>query len=310
MKYIRIISIVIGILLIAGISIGYILFRAANTELYTLDETARKNVPGSFTQLSDGITHYELAGPDAGKTVVLVHGFSVPYYIWDSTFSRLVREGYRVLRYDCFGRGFSDRPDKLYEASLFRNQLTELLDKLQIRSVYALAGVSFGGAVITDFVLHNKDRVDKMIFVDPVFPGSRAPTNYESITKFKMALSPEDVVNGQLTDLKYPSQFPHWAEQYKVQMKYKGFRNALISTRFHYAAADKVRDNYKALDSLHKAVLLIWGKEDNTVPFRYADSLRQLVHADYLPVDDAAHLPQMEKAALVNEKMLAFLRAD
>jgi len=310
MKYIRIISIVIGILLIAGISIGYILFRAANTELYTLDETARKNVAGSFIQLSDGITHYELAGPDTGKTVVLVHGFSVPYYIWDSTFSRLVQEGYRVLRYDCFGRGFSDRPDKLYEASLFRNQLTELLDKLQIRSVYALAGVSFGGAVITDFVLHNQDRVDKMIFVDPVFPGSRAPTNYESIAKFKMALSPEDVVNGQLTDLKYPSQFPHWAEQYKVQMKYKGFRNALISTRFHYAAADKVRDNYKALDSLHKAVLLIWGKEDNTVPFRYADSLRQLVHTDYLPVDDAAHLPQMEKAALVNEKILAFLRAD
>jgi len=310
MKYIRIISIVIGILLIAGISIGYILFRAANTELYTLDETARKNVAGSFIQLSDGITHYELAGPDTGKTVVLVHGFSVPYYIWDSTFSRLVQEGYRVLRYDCFGRGFSDRPDKLYEASLFRNQLTELLDKLQIRSVYALAGVSFGGAVITDFVLHNQDRVDKMIFVDPVFPGSRAPTNYESIAKFKMALSPEDVVNGQLTDLKYPSQFPHWAEQYKVQMKYKGFRNALISTRFHYAAADKVRDNYKALDSLHKAVLLIWGKEDNTVPFRYSDSLRKAVKTEFLPVDDAGHLPHMEKAGPVNARIIEFLKAE
>src|SRR5260221_14733918 len=149
-----------------------------------------------------------------------------------------------------------------------------------------------------------------MIFVDPVFPGFGAPSNYESIARYKMALSPEDVVNGQLTDLKYPSQFPHWGDQYKVQMQYKGFRNALISTRFHYAGVDKIRYNYKALDSLHKSVLLIWGKEDNTVPFRYSDSLRQILHTEYLPVDDAAHLPQMEKAALVNEKILWFLRGD
>jgi len=36
--------------------------------------------------------------------------------------------------------------------------------------------------------------------------------------------------------------------------------------------------------------------------------LRQILHTTYLPVEDAAHLPQMEKAGLVNDKIISFLR--
>ena len=310
MKYVRIFFTTLAILLIITIAAGYILFRRENTELYSLDGSSRKNVPGSFVQLSDGVTHYELAGPDTGKLVVLVHGFSVPYYIWDSNFSRLAQQGFRVLRYDEFGRGFSDRPDKVYEASLYRQQLSELLSKLQFQSVYAIAGVSFGAAVASDFVVHNPALVTKVILVDPVYPelSSSSSPYPEWFARYKMAISPDDVVNGQLTDLKYPAQFPQWAHQYKVQMQYKGFRNALVSTRFHYGPFDMIMSNYQELDSLRKPVLLIWGKEDKTVPFKYSDSLRRVLRTKYLPVDDAAHLPQMEKAALVNERIISFLK--
>jgi pimeloyl-ACP methyl ester carboxylesterase len=308
MKYARIFLLFFILLLIAGVAIVYFKYHKADTEIYVLDAAARKNAPGKFIELTDGVTHYELAGPDSGKVIVLVHGFSVPYYIWDSTFYALAAAGYRVLRYDDFGRGFSDRPDKIYEASLFRKQLYELLSNLNIHSVYALAGVSFGGAVITDFTLHYPAMVNKVIFVDPVFPGFPAQTNSESYTKYQMALSPEKVVNGQLTDLKYPAKFPQWADEYKVQMQYKGFRNALVSTRFHYAPPDSTRAGYRALGNLHKQVLLIWGKEDHTVPFIYSDSLRKIIDTEFLPVDDACHLPQMEKAALVNERIISFLK--
>ena len=104
------------------------------------------------------------------------------------------------------------------------------------------------------------------------------------------------MVAGQLTDLKYPEQFPSWGDQYKVQMQYKGLRHALASTTFHYATNDVIRENFHKLDQLHKPVLLIWGKEDETVPFRYSDSLRKVLHTEFLPVEDARHLPTMEKA--------------
>ena len=303
---------ILGLLIIA-FAAGYILYLKSNTEVLTLDEAARKNVSGSFVQLTDGVTHYELAGPDSGKVVVLVHGFSVPYYIWDSTFVKLVHEGYRVLRYDEFGRGFSDRPEKVYEATFLRKQLEELLTKLNLSSVHAIAGLSFGGPVVTDFVVHHPTQVDKVILVDPMYPVESAEaggTQYpESFMRFMMALSPEDMVNGQLTDLKYPERFPQWGDQYKVQMQYKGLRQALISTRLHYATPEQIRATYEQLDKLAKPVLLIWGMEDNTTPFSSSDELRKVLHTDFMPIEDAAHLPQMEKAGEVNARILEFLKA-
>ncbi len=312
MKYLKIFLLSLISLLALGVLVGYILYHNANTELLTLDEGARKNVTGSFVQLSDGITHYELAGPDSGKVVVLVHGFSVPYYIWDSTFVRLTNAGFRVLRYDEFGRGFSDRPEKVYEASLYRKQLSELLAAINISTVHAIAGLSFGGPVVSDFVVHNSAMINKVVLVDPVYPDA-GPVKLpfpESVMRYLMALSPDDVVNGQWTDLKYPDQFPTWGDQYKVQMKYTGFRNALISTRFHYKEPDEVRATYRALDSLNKPIILIWGKEDNTTPFSSSDSLRKILRVDFMPIDDAAHLPHMEKSSEVNDKIISFLKAN
>ncbi len=294
-------------LIVLAIMVAAILYFRNNVETKSLDDAARTKAGGSFIQLTDGITHYEIAGPDTGRLVLLVHGFSVPYYIWDSSFNFLIKNGFRVLRYDEFGRGYSDRPDKIYDASLYRQQISELLAKLHIDEVYAIAGLSFGGAVVTDFTLHNFRRVHKVILIDPVYPGDLQMSGPESWVGFKMAISPEERANGQLEDLKYPNNFPGWATQYKNQMQYKGFTNALVSTRFHYAPEGAVRNNYKALATLKKPVLLVWGIEDKTVPFKFSDSLRQILQPRFLPVKDAGHLPHMEKSALVNGVIVSFL---
>jgi pimeloyl-ACP methyl ester carboxylesterase len=307
MKYIRKIFLSLLFLLSLLSIVTTILYFKRNTEVKTLDATARNEATGSFIQLSDGITHYELGGPDTGRLILLVHGFSVPYYIWDSTFISLVKTGFRVLRYDEFGRGYSDRPDKIYEAGLYRQQLTELLSKLNIHSVFAIAGLSFGGAVVTDFTIHNPGMVNKIILIDPVYPGDFHMTGPESWERFKAALSPEERVNGQWDDLKYPKQFPHWADQYRVQMQYKGFRHALVSTRFNYAPEGGIRENYRQLNVLHKPVMLVWGIEDKTVPFLFSDSLRSILKTEFVLVKDAAHLPQMEKPGLVNDRIISFL---
>ncbi|MFX1507287.1 MAG: alpha/beta fold hydrolase, partial [Promethearchaeota archaeon] len=84
-----------------------------------LNEATRKTLKGEFIQLSRGYTHYELDGPVDGDITVLVHGFSTPLFIWNPTFELLVREGFRVLRYDLYGRGYSDRPVLKYTMDLF-----------------------------------------------------------------------------------------------------------------------------------------------------------------------------------------------
>ena len=52
-------------------------------ETKELNDLTRKEASGSFIQLSDGVTHYELSNAEAENTVVLAHGFSVPYFIYD-----------------------------------------------------------------------------------------------------------------------------------------------------------------------------------------------------------------------------------
>lgn len=284
----------------------WVKFSANNQETKTMNDEARKNVPGQFIKLTNGVTHYETGGTDTGKVVILVHGFSVPYYIWGATYDSLAQNGFHVVRYDEYGRGFSDRPDVKYEPLLYRTQLHDLITLLKLKTPVCLAGLSFGGPVVTDFAVNHPELVDKIILVDPAWGGSKLDKS-EFVANYEMALDHEKQASGQITDFKYPDKFPGWADKYKVQMQYKGFRHALISTRKHFYG-DIINSNYKQLGSLQKEVLLIWGKEDNTVPFHFSDSVRKIVAVDFFPVDDAGHLPHLEKPGLVNQKMISFLK--
>lgn len=90
-------------------------------------------------------------------------------------------------------------------------------------------------------------------------------------------------------------------------MKYKGFRHALISTMMNYPG-DSIIANYRKIETLQKKVLLIWGKEDQTVTYDFSDSLKQQLHVDFLSVEDSRHLPHLEKPLLVNQKIISFLK--
>ena len=305
----KIVKRILLILLIGIAATGiyfWIKFASNNQETKTMNDEARKNVPGQFIKLADGVTHYEACGAGTGKVVILVHGISMPYYIWDGTYDSLVKNGFHVIRYDAFGRGYSDRPNIKYDPVLYRTQLSDLITSLKLKTPVNLAGVSFGGPVVTDFAVNHPELVDKIILIDPGYSKPKLDKS-ELVANYEMALDHENQANNQLKDVKYPDKFPGWVDKYKVQMKYKGFRHALISTRKHFFG-DIFISNYKRLGSLKKKVLLIWGKEDVTVPFHFSDSIRKIVAVDFFPVDDARHLPHLEKPALVNQKIISFLK--
>ena len=123
------------------------------------------SVLGNFIKLKQGYTYYELANPEMEEpAIVLIHGFSVPSYIWDPTFQKAKDSGYKVLRFDLYGRGYSENPDTDYTDELFARQGLELLDSLSIdKSI--LIGLSNGGRVISKMANIDPDRVDKMIYV-------------------------------------------------------------------------------------------------------------------------------------------------
>src|SRR4029434_8626008 len=94
-----------------------------------------------------------------GPVVVLAAGFSVPYYIWDPTFAALTNAGFRVLRYDYYGRGYSDRPSIPFNDEMYVRQLDELLQATHIDGPIDLTGISFGGSLITSYADKHADRI-------------------------------------------------------------------------------------------------------------------------------------------------------
>ncbi|MDT5069703.1 MAG: hypothetical protein QOK02_5858, partial [Mycobacterium sp.] len=55
-----------------------------SSESRRLDDLTRRQLRGSFIELSDGVTHYELRGPEEGALVVLVPGLTIPLFYWDA----------------------------------------------------------------------------------------------------------------------------------------------------------------------------------------------------------------------------------
>jgi pimeloyl-ACP methyl ester carboxylesterase len=278
-----------------------------------LDGQARAAASGQFIELADGFTNYELAGPDVAQVVVLVHGFSVPYYIWDPTFAALTAAGLRVLRYDLFGRGFSDRPKVIYNVDLFDRQLLGLLDALGMHSPIDLVGLSMGGAIAVHFADRHPERLRKLVLIDP----AGLPMPRPAVAKLIQAPVLGDLLmslfgdrfllSSQGQDFRNPDRLVEFQAKYRVQLQYAGFTQAALSTIRHGPVYDETAV-FQRVGALPLPILLIWGREDRTVPFEISDKARQaLPNAEFQVIEEAGHIPHYEKPEAVNPIMLDFL---
>jgi len=277
-----------------------------------IDEAVRKSANGSFVALSGGVTHYELGGPQDGKTVVLVHGFSVPYFIFDVTFEFLAGAGFRVLRYDLFGRGLSDRPNVKYNIRLFVNQLKDLLDALHLKEI-TLLGLSMGGPISASFIAQYPQYVSRHVLIDPAGVtrtalGWLAAAKLPILGELALGLFGSDnMVKGIAGDLYDPSLVEHFQSQFKIQMQYSGFKRAILST-LRNNMLDSFYETYVQVGRMQKPTLLFWGEMDNTTPFENSKILlNALPQAEFHAISNCGHIPHYEKAEVVNPLLLEFL---
>ncbi len=282
-------------------------------ETQELSETIRKQADGSFVTLTDGVTHYELGGPENGKPVVLVHGFSTPYFIFDTTFEFLVNSGFRVLRYDLIGRGYSDRPRVDYNIQLFVRQLKELLDALGFKQIN-LIGLSMGGPITAAFVNQYPDEVSKHVLIDPA--GAKRVSLPPMLEALKIPIFGElafglfgsvSLIKGVATDMLDQKTVAYFQNQYKVQMQFKGFKRAILSTIRNHML-ESFYETYQHVGKLQKPTLLFWGMDDKTIPFEASKIILQAMpHAEFHAIENCGHIPHYEKPEVVNPILLEFL---
>jgi pimeloyl-ACP methyl ester carboxylesterase len=299
---------------VAVVGLSWALYVHSDPEQRELDPATRAGMPGQFAKLSDGYTHYELGGPGDGRVVLLAAGFSVPYYIWDPTFTALTGAGFRVLRYDYYGRGYSDRPAIPFNDEMYVRQMDELLNSVHITRPVDLVGISFGGSTITSFADKYPDRVRSLIYFDP---SIRKPyqlslvEDMPSVWNYLTAVLDETSwADGQFGDFLHPEHFPDWAQRYRDQMQYKGFRRARLSEIVSNNLVDQT-EQLNRIGQHERPVLVVWGKQDNTVPFEDSEWLmKALPNGRLVTIDESGHLPQWEQPDQVNRELIEFLKKE
>jgi pimeloyl-ACP methyl ester carboxylesterase len=293
----------------ALLTTAYLVFR---TERKNLDDEARASAPGQFIQLSNGQVHYELGGNPSAALVVLVHGFSTPSYIWDPTYQSLIDAGFSVLRFDLYGRGYSDRPVMDYNIDLFVNQLAELLDKLEITQPVHLVGLSMGGPIVAEFANRHPESLRSLTLIDPLvtnmFASDTFPLTLPGVGEYLMAvvMEPFYLPQAQSGDLVHPENFPDWVDQYKVQTQYKGFGQAVLSTMRCVAREDTLAI-YERLGEKDLPILIFHGKQDQTISLEDINLLRKMIpEHQFHEIENAGHIPHYEQPQVVNPIMIDF----
>src|SRR6202008_1693862 len=116
-------------LTIAGVLVvlfaGTFFMMKSRQERNKLTEEVRSTAPGKFVDLKHGKVHYAVAGPETSEVIIFIHGGGITgMEVWRRNLPYFVQKGYRVVAYDLYGRGFTDRPRIEHSPEVFSVQLT------------------------------------------------------------------------------------------------------------------------------------------------------------------------------------------
>lgn len=268
-----------------------------------------------YVTLSQGKTRYHETGPKDGKPVLLLHGMAMSLFVWENIVPALVDAGYRVIRYDLFGRGLSAKPAIDYTQDVFEQQLLEMLDHLNVDQPIALFGTSMGGAVVTHFTHKHPERVERLGLIAPAGMPFHVPWIVKlgqspTISSLFMRLFGDTILHRSVSkSFLQPSQHPEFREEFAKQLKDPGFHGAVLSSIRHMPLHE-MEETYKAVGKLNIPTFLAWGKKDQIVPYSTHEKvLNAIPHATFVSLDEAGHVPHYERPEIITPPLLEFLQS-
>lgn len=263
-----------------------------------------------------------------GRTVLLLHGKNFNGFYWKEVISFLSSAGYRVIVPDQVGWGYSDKPDIHYSFHLLAANTKQLLDTLGVMKVSLLVH-SMGGMLGTRFVLMYPDRVEKLIYENPIgledyktfVPYHSVDEQYatelkatrESLKKYQQSYYPEwkeayePYVDAQYAALQFPDfKKATWASALTYQMIYEQpvvyeLKNIRVPTLAIIGQADRT---IVGKNLLNKAIIQQHGQ--------YHLLGKQLQHqirgSKLVELKGVGHIPHIQVPAIFKEQVLNFLK--
>ncbi|MEC5320731.1 acetoin dehydrogenase dihydrolipoyllysine-residue acetyltransferase subunit [Brenneria populi subsp. brevivirga] len=266
------------------------------------DESERESA--AFIEVNGLRIRYASRG-ESEQTVLFIHGFGGDLDNWLFNMDALA-EDYRAVAFDLPGHGQSATTLPGTQLAQLADFVAAFMDALAIPSAH-LVGHSLGGAIAAQCALRHPARARSLALIGSAGFGEEISPRYgEGFINAQSRRELKPVIELLFADPALVSR-----QMLDDLLKYKrldGVAEALNALhRSLFADGRQSTLPGRQLDASAAPLLLIWGAEDRIIPARHAAQAPANARIEIL--DGAGHMPQMEKAAEVNQLLLQHLRS-
>jgi pimeloyl-ACP methyl ester carboxylesterase len=259
-----------------------------------------------FFEINGASIWAEQAG--SGPDIVLIHAGIADSRMWDPLWEDLTRIA-RVTRLDLRGFGKSSIPPEPYA---HYEDVAGLLTHLGINRA-VIVGASYGGNVAVELALEHPDRVSGLVLVNSLVGTTSRSTNLlEAWKLIEEAMESGDLDRATELELRLWVDGPHRAPE-DVE---PGVRE-LVRTMDRARVAEQESADERWLDppahtrlrEIAVPVLVVAGTLDQPEALQSADELlAEIPGTQRVDIENAAHLPSLERPAEFTRLVLDFFR--
>lgn len=239
--------------------------------------------------------------------VILLHGYPFDKSMWDAQVSHL-KSSHRVIAYDIRGFGASRDETSPLSLDLFRDDLIQFMDVLNIDKAI-LCGLSMGGYIALHALKKYPWRFQALILCDtqcvadtPEGKAKRLQSIEDIKAKGTSAFNEGFIKNVFHKDT--PEKHPELVAALRTVVNGNSER---IITQGLQALADR-EESCTSLGDIHLPTLILCGRDDVVTPLAQSEFLHAHIKGSILQViDHAGHVSNLEAADEFNEHLSAFL---
>jgi pyruvate dehydrogenase E2 component (dihydrolipoamide acetyltransferase) len=269
-------------------------------------ETAAEETAIAPRDIEAGGKRLRMLDLGAGDAVpiVFVHGFGADLNTWMFTQPALA-ETRRTVALDLPGHGGAVKEVGTGDAETLAGAVADALTALGIAQVH-LVGHSMGGAIATTFALRHPNQVASLSLIAPA--GLGPEINAEFINGFVRAQRRREMQEVLTLLVQNPALVSRQMVEDVLRYKRLDGVQAALETiaRVWFPDGRQSVDICRAFAGLRMPVQIIWGRGDRIIPVAHAEALAGGVPVHIL--DEAGHLPHMEKSGEVNRLLARFIK--